>query len=163
MTKLQAMAKLQRVHTHVRGKAEVLETLALKVLRGDEDLALALRLKAEELQRYLFRHTIWEEDQLTPMLADGASADPPRWVRLLKERRRQRLQLSRSLFALKYAQQPAANLARQCLALVESLESEILVEEREVFRSISPVELSSARSSEDPPATREVRRDRTPR
>ena len=162
MTKEQATIKLQRVHAHLRGKAEVLETLALKVLRGDEDLGSALRLKAEELQRHLLRHMIWEEDQLIPLLSEGESADPPRWVLLLRQRREQRLRLSRSLFALKYAHGPATDLARESLLLVAELETAIVGEELEVLPAIAYVaelQIHAGRQS----VRREVAPDRTPR
>lgn len=167
MTRAQAAAKLRRGHAHLRGKAEVLEALALKVLRGDEDLGSALRLKAEELQQHLLCHMIWEEDLLIPLLAEGvpAAADPPPWAQLLTERRQQRLQLSRSLFELKYAHVSAGGLAKQCLALVEALEAAIEVEERGVLPSLY-VELHvelSAEGADHRSVRREAVRDRTPR
>ena len=136
MTNEQAAAKLQIVHANSRGKAEVLEALSLRVLRGDEDLASALRLKAEDLHRYLLGHMTWEEDQLIPLLSEGDLAEPPRWVSLLRERRRQRLRLSSSLFALKYGHQPAKDLAKECLALISGLEAAIVGEEIEVLPAI---------------------------
>jgi hypothetical protein len=162
MTKQEAADELQRVHAHLRGKAEVLEALALKVLRGDEDLGSALRLKAEELQRHLLCYMTWEEDQLIPLLAEDAAADPPPWVQLFRERRQQRLQLSRSLFELKYAHVPAGDLAKQCLALVEALEAAIVVEERDIVPSILHLELAGE-GADHRSVRREAVRGRTPR
>jgi len=145
-------------------KPEVLEALALKVLRGDEELGSALRLKAEELQRHLLCHMTWEEDQLVPLLVEDApaAADPPPWVQLLRERRQQRLQLSRSLFELKYSHVPAGDLAKQCLALIEALEAAIEVEEHDVLPSILHVELAGE-GADHRSVRREAVRDRTPR
>lgn len=162
MTKERATAKLRRVHTHLRGKAEVLETLALKVLRGDEDLGSALRLKADELQRHLLHHMIWEEDQLIPLLTEGEFANSPRWVELLRERRQQRLQLSRSLLELQHSNEPAGDLAKQCLVLVEALEAAIMVEERDVLPSILKLELAQ-KPAVRRPVRPEAARGRTPR
>ena len=53
--------KFLRDHRMLLGKAAVVAALALDVLRGDEELASALRLKGEELYRHLLIHMRWEE------------------------------------------------------------------------------------------------------
>ena len=55
-------------HARLRGKVSVLRSLALGVLRGDEELSFAMRLKGRDLQDHLHRHMSWEEENLLPVL-----------------------------------------------------------------------------------------------
>lgn len=125
-------------HARLRGKSEVLEALALRVLRGDEDLGLALRLKGEEVQEHLARHMAWEEVTLLPALK-GVSGGPEVATKLLSEHAAQRAHLADCLEALGNAEPRPAELAKTILALLERLQRDMLAEEQEVLATLKKV------------------------
>lgn len=136
MSKSEIRDKFLSDHRKLRGKAAVVTTLALNVLRGDEDLASALRLKGEELNEHLLAHMQWEERQLVPLLAEssiGASGG----AAIVKQHVEQRLRLVDSLTRLQRPDASFAKLAKNCIALVHWLEIDLASEEREVLRSMA--------------------------
>jgi len=116
-------------HAQLRGKADVLKSLALQVVRGDEDLGPALQLKGTDLQLRLIDHMRWEESQIAPYLRriDRTAADLA--DRLFEEHQQQRERLAQSLMALSGAGPNPEELARQILELVRWLEQDMAEEE----------------------------------
>ena len=135
MSKADARHKFLSDHRILRAKAAVVTTLALNLLRGDEDLASALRLKGEELHAQLLDHMKWEETQLVPLLAGSSIGESVASV-ILEEHADQRLHLMKSLAELQRPDAPCSTLAKDCIALVRWLESDMAREENEVQRSI---------------------------
>lgn len=135
MSKSEITHKFLSDHRTLRAKAAVVTTLALNVLRGDEDLVSALRLKGEELHAHLLDHMNWEETQLLPLLAESSIGKAAGSV-ILSEHADQRLRLVNSLVELKRPDAPFATLAKDCIALVRWLEADMASEESEVLRSI---------------------------
>ena len=118
-------------HARLRGKSEVLEALALRVLRGDEDLGTALRLKGEEIQEHLAAHMDWEERRLLPLLR---SAPGGRSVadQLFSDHGPQRERLVDCLLALADEERRPAKLAKAVLDLTAWLEHDMLTEEKRI-------------------------------
>jgi iron-sulfur cluster repair protein YtfE (RIC family) len=125
--------KFLRDHRMLRGKAAVVATLALDVLRGDEELASALRLKGEELYSYLLVHMQWEERLLVPLLVESSHGT---WTGagIIREHEDQRIRLDNSLAKLRHVDASLANLAEECLELVRWLEVDMSSEEERVLR-----------------------------
>ena len=123
-------------HQSLRGKSAVVEALALGVLRGDGELASALRLKGEELQRHLLLHMQWEEAQLLPLIQRVARPGESMGEALVREHRRQRQRLANSLVALRAAPESAETLARHVLKLIRWIETDMRAEEKEVLDAI---------------------------
>jgi len=123
-------------HARLRGKGSVLQSLALGVLRGDLDLAPALRLKGRDLQRHLIRHMRWEEEALLPLLArikGSATADD-----LFEDHERQRSRLADSLIATQDSSgHYAEEMARHLLELVDWIEKDMQHEEAHVLAAIA--------------------------
>lgn len=138
MSKLEIRDKFLSDHRKLRAKAAVVTTLALSVLRGDEDLASALRLKGEELLTHLLDHMSWEEAQIIPLLVESASSatGESAGTVILKEHFDQRLRLDDSLTGLKQPGASLSKLAQDCIALVRWLEVDMAEEERVVLRVI---------------------------
>ena len=138
MMKQTIRERFLRDHRQIRGKASVLRSLALGVLRGDEDLASALRLKGEELQTHMLLHMTWEEDELMPVLEQDEQDGDSLGKRIQEEHREQRTRLSHSLVALRVtSEQKRADierLAKDMLELVRWLESDMAKEEDSVLR-----------------------------
>jgi iron-sulfur cluster repair protein YtfE (RIC family) len=123
-------------HARLRGKSEVLEALALRVLRGDEDLGTALRLKGEEIQEHLVAHMAWEEGLLLPVLVsvpDGRSVA----AQLFSDHVAQRERLAECLLALADEDRRPAKLAKAILDLTAWLEHDMLAEEQRVLAILS--------------------------
>lgn len=135
MSRAEIWDKLLSDHRELRAKAAVVTTLALSVLRGDEDLASALHLKGEELYKHLLDHMKWEEAQLIPLLAESSGGEVAGYL-ILKEHAGQRQRLGDSLAALRHPGASFADLAKECIALVRWLEDDMASEERELSRSI---------------------------
>lgn len=125
--------KFLRDHRMLRGKAAVVAALALDVLRGDEDLVSALRLKGEELYAHLTEHMRWEERLLVPLLIDSARQSG---AEIIEDHRKQRLRLDRSLVKLRRIDVSFEDLAEECLELVRWLEIDMTSEESRVLRSM---------------------------
>ena len=123
-------------HQMLRGKAAVVAALALDVLRGDEDLASALRIKGEELYAQLLDHMQWEENLLLPLLAKSSHGA---WTgaAIIKEHHEQRLRLDNSLTKLRHPDTSFASLGGECLEFVRWLEVDMTSEERTVLRWLS--------------------------
>jgi len=119
-------------HARLRGKSEVLEALALRVLRGDEDLGTALRLKGEEIQEHLIAHMAWEEGTLLPLVR---SAHGGRIVaaQLCSDHAAQRERLADCLRSLADGERRPAKLAKTILDLTAWLEHDILAEENRIL------------------------------
>jgi iron-sulfur cluster repair protein YtfE (RIC family) len=126
------VAHLLGDHARLRGKGEVLETLALRVLRGDEDLGSALRLKGEEIQEHLAAHMAWEEAVLLPLLRNVPGG---RRVaeQLFSDHVPQRERLADCLRALAVGERRPAKLAKTVLELTAWLEHDMLAEEKQVL------------------------------
>jgi iron-sulfur cluster repair protein YtfE (RIC family) len=135
MSKSEIRDKFLRDHRRLRAKAAVVTTLALSVLRGDEDLTSALRLKGEELYTHLLDHMQWEEAQLIPLLAESSVGEST-CSSMLKDHVDQRQRLGDSLSELRHPGSSLASLAKDCLDHVRWLEVDMADEEREVLRSI---------------------------
>jgi iron-sulfur cluster repair protein YtfE (RIC family) len=119
-------------HARLRGKSEVLDALALRVLRGDEDLGTALRLKGEEIQEHLIAHMVWEEGKLLPLLQSVDSGQSAA-AQLLSDHVAQRERLADCLRALTAAERRPAKLAKTILDLTAWLEHDMLAEERRIL------------------------------
>ncbi|MCP5045061.1 MAG: hemerythrin domain-containing protein [bacterium] len=126
-------------HRELRGKAAVVTTLALNVLRGDEELASALRLKGEELNDRLLSHMAWEEKHLIPLLAHTPRGKL-QGKAILEEHKDQRTRLLDSLTELQRPQNSFSGLAKECLALVHWLEADMASEERDVLDAIADLD-----------------------
>ncbi len=124
-------------HEALRGKSAVLEALALGVLRGDDELVSALRLKGEELQAHLLTHMHWEETHLLPAIRGVAHASDAIAEAVIQEHREQRQRLARSLAELKASPGSSVKLAQHFLSLIRWLETDMQSEECEVLMSIS--------------------------
>lgn len=120
-------------HLHLRGKCGVVSNLALNVLRGDEDLALALRLKGEELYRHLLEHMLWEEAKLVPILVHDTHGEFDE-AALRAEHDSQRQLLNDSLAELRRDDASNRDLAKACITLVGWLDTDMATEERAVLR-----------------------------
>jgi len=136
-------ARVLEEHALLRGKAEVLEALALRVIRGDEDLGSALRLKGEEIEGRLAHHILWEEDILLPELRRSGHGDVAEKIR--SEHRRQRERISDSLVALQDAERRPIAVARHLVEFVRLLEQDICDEEESMLaRSLGPTGTSDS-------------------
>lgn len=124
-------ARILEDHALLRGKAEVLEGLALRILRGDEDLGSALRLKGEEIQEHLVRHMGWEESALLPTLRRSGSDEVA--DQILSDHRAQRERISRTLVTLQGDEQQPVELARHMIDFVRWLERDMREEEANVL------------------------------
>jgi hemerythrin-like domain-containing protein len=117
-----------RDHGELRGKAVVLESLALQVLRGDEELISALRLKGQDLQAHLLRHMEWEEAHISPVLESRNGAARFSSAALEKEHGLQRERIARLIEKL-HDTQNGIDLARSLLDFTGTLESDMAAEE----------------------------------
>jgi hypothetical protein len=125
-------------HARLRGKAAVLRSLALGVLRGDEELSFAMRLKGRDLQDHLHRHMSWEEEKLLPVLnrfsptAGGAATE------LLAEHEIQRSRLASSLQSLDNLGFSPKVLAKSMMELIVWIEGDMASEEAAVLEFLPP-------------------------
>ena len=119
-------------HARLRGKSEVLEALALRVLRGDEDLGTALRLKGEEIQDHLAAHMVWEEDLLLPLVRSLPGGRKVA-AQLFSDHAPQRERLADCLRALADEERRPAKLAKAILDLTAWLEHDMLAEEERIL------------------------------
>jgi iron-sulfur cluster repair protein YtfE (RIC family) len=123
-------------HTTLRGKVSVLRSLALSVLRGDEELASALRRKGQDLQEHLQRHMTWEEENLLPVL----DCENPRGMvvatAMLVEHAHQRDRLAESLRDLEETGSRPRKLAESMMDLISWLERDMAAEEEAVLEVI---------------------------
>ena len=126
-------------HRMLRGKAAVVASLALDVLRGDEELASALCIKGEELYVRLLDHMQWEENLLLPLLAESSHGT---WTgaAIIKEHQDQRLRLDSSLTKLRHPDTSLASLGGECLEFVRWLEVDMTSEEIRVLHWLSEAE-----------------------
>jgi len=120
-------AHLVDEHATLRGKAEVLEALSLRVIRGDEDLGSALRLKGEEIETALIRHMLWEEEILLPELRRLGHEAVASQIRSEHERQRERI--ADSLIALQDAERRPVATARHLLEFIRWLDRDMSEEE----------------------------------
>lgn len=153
MKALQIREKFLDDHAHLRGKVSVLRSLATQVLRGDDDLGNALRLKGEDLQLHFIRHIQWEEAKLLPCLRkiDRAAAEVA--DQLFEEHTGQRQRLADSLITLEGADGDGRGLARHLLELARWLEHDMNAEEARILGLMpEPAPLRSPETH--PPADR---------
>ncbi len=115
-----------------------LRALALNVIRGDDELAPALRLKGEEFDARLLDHMLWEEEHL-PALLGRTENGLERIVHLREEHARQRELLSVSLEQLRDPGISSLPIARDCLALVRWVETDMATEEHDVLQVLDDV------------------------
>jgi len=100
MTRGELVNRLARDHARLRGKAAVLRSLALGVMRGDADLGDTLLLKGRDLQQTLVEHMDWEDDVLLPNLRRGSDDALHVADRIDHEHAVQRVELLRSILSL---------------------------------------------------------------
>lgn len=100
MTRGELVSRLARDHARLRGKAAVLRSLALGVMRGDADLGETLLMKGRDLQQTLVEHMDWEDDVLLPNLRRGSDDALQVADRIHHEHAAQRLGLLRSILLL---------------------------------------------------------------
>jgi hemerythrin-like domain-containing protein len=130
-------ARILGDHALLRGKAEVLEALALRILRGDEDLGSALRLKGEEIQDHLVRHMGWEERELLPPLRKSGGAKVA--DQISAEHSEQRERISDTLVTLQDSERRPVEVARHMVEFVRQLERDMYQEEQRVLgRDLTP-------------------------
>lgn len=135
MTGREVGARVESEHARLRGMTAVLQSLALRVVRGDDDLTSALGLKGEELLDRFDRHILWEEDYLMPLLR-GAGAEGAAWSECLRaEHRLQRDRLGTALAELEDAGERPQELARELLEVIEWLEREMATEDAKLLGS----------------------------
>jgi iron-sulfur cluster repair protein YtfE (RIC family) len=127
-------------HAQLRGKAGILESLALQVLRGDWELASALRRKGQDLHDSLISHMKWEESTLLPILSRSADRLKYSAADFLEEHRCQRERLTESLSKLEADTTLPPALARSLLDLVSWLERDMATEEEHLFPYLKPVD-----------------------
>jgi hemerythrin-like domain-containing protein len=135
MTAGDVEAKVESEHARLRGMAAVLRSLALRVVRGDEDLRSALRLKGEELLERFDRHMCWEEDYLIPLLRRAGAKGEACGERLREDHRRQRDRLSSSLADLHNDDERSQDLARGLLDVIDWLERDMATEDARLLGS----------------------------
>jgi hypothetical protein len=131
-------------HARLRGKAEVLESLALRILRGDEDLGSALRLKGEEILDHLSCHMGWEERELLPLLRQFGRTDMAE--KLVAEHAAQRAHFEGDLLTLKDTERRPLDLAKHFIEFLRWLDRDMLAEEEDVLGALSLPPDSHARS-----------------
>lgn len=124
-------------HAQLRGKVSVLQSLALSVLRGDEELASALRLKGEDLQKHLHRHMAWEEKNLLPALERTPGLIGTISAALLEEHQTQRDRLAKSLKLLESSESRPKELARSIMELISWIETDMVSEEKAVLAALA--------------------------
>ncbi|MBW2274646.1 MAG: hemerythrin domain-containing protein [Deltaproteobacteria bacterium] len=135
MTATEVATKVESEHARLRGMAGVLQSLALRVVRGDDDLTSALRLKGEELLERFDRHVRWEEDYLLPLLRRAGAEGEACSERLREDHRRQRDRLSASLADLHHDAGKPRELARGLLDVIEWLERDMATEDARLLGS----------------------------
>jgi hemerythrin-like domain-containing protein len=123
-------------HARLRGKAEVLESLALRILRGDEDLGSALRLKGEEILEHLVCHMGWEEKELLPLLRQFGRSDIA--SRLVIEHAAQRERFEGDLHTLQNTERRPLDLAKHIVEFLGWLERDMQAEEENVLGALNP-------------------------
>lgn len=122
-------------HARLRGKAEVLESLALRILRGDDDLGSALRLKGEEILDHLVDHMAWEEQKLLPLL--GRSGHSELSATLAAEHAAQRRRFEEDLRTLREAERHPVTVAKHVLEFLRWLERDMQSEEEHVLDALT--------------------------
>ncbi len=135
MVRVEITARFLEDHARLRGKSEVLEALALRILRGDEDLGSALRLKGEEIQKHLQDHMDWEEAALLPMLRSAPGGREVAVV-IAAEHATQRDRLAEWLAELSHTDVRPTHLARTVLDLTRWLAHDMAVEERTILDTL---------------------------
>lgn len=132
MDETELRTRMLEDHAMLRGKAGVLEALALRILRGDEDLGSALRLKGEEIQTHLVRHISWEEREFLPALrrSDGAEIA----CQISAEHKRQRERIARTLVTLQGSERDPMAVARHMMEFARQLENDLQDEEERILR-----------------------------
>ncbi|MDP6977638.1 MAG: hemerythrin domain-containing protein [Myxococcota bacterium] len=138
-------------HRELRSKMGTLRALALNVIRGDDELAPALRLKGEEFDARLLEHMKWEEEHL-PGLLSRTENGLERIIDLREEHARQRERLAFSLEQLRDPEAASLPIARDCLALVRWVETDMAAEERDVVAALGQIvrDQDMAAASGDP-------------
>jgi len=128
MTRGELVSRLARDHARLRGKAAVLRSLALGVMRGDADLAETLLLKGRDLQQSLVEHMDWEDDVLLPNLRRGSDDAMHVADRIHHEHTAQRVELLRSILCLDEPQAASREAAGERPAAVKRLSDSTLEE-----------------------------------
>ena len=123
-------------HARLRGKAEVLESIALRILRGDEDLGSALLLKGEEIRDHLVRHMDWEERELLPLLRQSGRSDIASG--LVTRHTRHREHFEGDLLSLHNTKTQPIELTKHIVKFLRQLESDMQREEEDVLGALNP-------------------------
>ena len=122
-------------HARLRGKAEVLESLALRILRGDDDLGSALRLKGEEILDHLVCHMDWEERELLPVLRQSGRSDIASG--LVTRHTRHREHFEGDLLPLHNTNRRPLELAKHIVKFLRRLERDMQKEEEDVLSALN--------------------------
>lgn len=138
MTRGELVSRLEQDHARLRGKAAVLRSLALGVLRGDADLGETLVMKGRDLQQSLVEHMDWEDDVLLPNLRRGSEDALRVAERIHHEHAGQRVELLGSILSIDTGKggrgRPSnaheiEHVASCLLELIERLERDMATEE----------------------------------
>lgn len=138
MTRGELVSRLEQDHARLRGKASVLRSLALGVLRGDADLGETLVMKGRDLQKSLVEHMDWEDDVLLPNLRRGSEDALRVAERIHHEHAGQRVELLGSILSLDTGKgghgrrsntHEIEHVASCLLELIERLERDMATEE----------------------------------
>jgi hypothetical protein len=123
-------------HASLRGKVFVLRSLALSILRGDDELMSALLLKGKDLRDQLHRHLSWEEEHVLPMLHHWSPLGAQTAAELLGEHETQRVRLDESLNSLDAVDFAPKQLARSIMNLISWIEGDMKSEEETILAFI---------------------------
>ncbi len=149
MTPTEVRERVRRDHARLRGMLTVVESLALRVLRGDEELASACRLKGEELRDFLLAHLEWEEQHLVPVLNRCGLIGKRRAGHVLADHREQRQRIAELVRSVTESQYQANILASGMLDFTRWLERDMAEEEA---RALDPALFRRAGFSGPPSA-----------
>ncbi len=122
----------------MRGKVQIVRSLAMAVIRGDRDLGPALRMKGLDLQECLLRHMRWEEQEMLPALYRSGQLGVQAGEAMRDEHRVQRSQLTESLMFTGGCEgiEEAISIAHHLLELVGWLERDMGEEEQRVLDAL---------------------------
>ena len=139
MTPTRLRDQLHEDHTRLRGKVQIVRSLAMAVIRGDRDLGPALRLKGLDLQECLLRHMRWEEREMLPALYRAGQLGVEAGETMREEHRSQRSQLSESLMFTGGCDglEEAMSIAHHLLELASWLERDMGEEEQRIIAALN--------------------------
>jgi hypothetical protein len=137
-TSTELLVRFRDDHQRLRGKANVLRSLALQVIRGDRELEQTLILKGRDLNLRLIAHMRWEEETLLPHLSRRAAGGGEAVGHIIGEHGGQRTRIAHSLMTLGGGTPNIEEVAKDLLALTDWLERDMEAEERFVVPAMTP-------------------------